>query len=150
MSLLADARLYQFMGGDAPSLDELRKRYEGWSKRGSRDGRERWLNWVIRQKSDIRSLGTVQATVITDKGRLLADMGWIVGTEHQGKGYATEAAQALVVWLFDCGVEEIVAHVHPAHVASGRVASKIGMEQTEEWLLGERRWRRSRNSPHNP
>ena len=148
VSLLADGRLYHFMGGEAPSLDELRGRYEGWSSRESPDERERWLNWVIRQKDDARSLGTVQATVVTVEGRLVADMSWIVGMEHQGRGYATEAAQALVVWLFDCGVEEIVAHVHPAHAASGRVASKIGMEPTGEWLLGERRWRRSLDSPH--
>jgi RimJ/RimL family protein N-acetyltransferase len=85
--------------------------------------------------------------VVTENDRLIDDVAWIAGVEHQGRGYATEAARALVVWLFDCGVEEIMAHVHPAHAASGRVASKIGMEPTGEWLLGERRWRRSRDSP---
>jgi RimJ/RimL family protein N-acetyltransferase len=44
-----------------------------------------------------------------------------------------------------------VAHIHPAHAASGRVASKIGMEPTEQWLLGERRWKRPRRSlPQGP
>ncbi|MDQ3767640.1 MAG: GNAT family N-acetyltransferase [Actinomycetota bacterium] len=144
VSVLDDVRLYHFTGGEAAGPEELRQRYVRWSSRISPDGTERWLNWVIRRRDDSRALGTVQATVVTDAGRLLADVGWIVGVEHQSQGFASEAAEALVGWLLGCGVQEIVAHVHPAHAASGRVASKIGMKPTGEWLLGERRWRHSR------
>ncbi len=144
VSVLADERLYHFTGGEAPALEDLRRRYEGWSSRVAPDGTERWLNWVVRRRKDARAMGTVQATVVTVDGRVVADLGWIVGVEHQGQGYASESAEALVAWLFDCGVQEIVAHVHPDHLVSGRVASKIGMEPTGEWLLGERRWRCTR------
>lgn len=146
VSVLDDVRLYRFTGGETPSLEELRQRYEGWSSRKSPEGTERWLNWVVRRRVDVRAVGTLQATVARDDGRLIAEVAWVIGVEHQGQGYASEAAKALVVWLFDCGVQEIVAHVHPHHSASGRVASKIGLEPTEEWLHGERRWRRSRFS----
>jgi len=144
VSVLADVRLYHFTGGEPPALEDLRRRYEGWASRVAPDGTERWLNWIIRRRVDALALGTVQATVVTDGGRVIADVGWIVGTEYQGQGYASESAKALLEWLFDCGVEEIRAHVHPGHAASARVASKIGMEPTGEWLSGERRWSCSR------
>ena len=147
VSALADDRLYHFTGGAALDLDELRQRFELWSNRRSPDGTELWLNWVIRHRENARSLGTVQATVVIGKERVVADVGWMVWVQHQGRGYATEATQALVSWLFDCGVEEVVAHIHPAHAASGRVAAKIGIKPTEEWQLGERRWRRSTGKP---
>lgn len=151
VAVLDDVRLYHFTGGEAVGLEELRQRYERWSRRVSPDGTERWLNWVILRREDARALGTVQATVVTDDGRLIADVAWIVGVAHQGQGYASESAEALIAWLYDCGVGEIVSHIHPAHAASGRVASKIGMEPTEQWLLGERRWKRTRCSlPQGP
>ncbi|MBA3350599.1 MAG: GNAT family N-acetyltransferase [Actinobacteria bacterium] len=145
--VLEDVRLYQFTGGEAAGLEDLRRQYERWSTRVSPDGTQRWLNWVINRRDDARALGTVQATVVTEDSRLVADVAWIVGVEHQGQGYASEAADAMIRWLFGCGVVEIVAHVHPAHAASGRVAAKLGMMPTEEWLLGERRWRISMKPP---
>lgn len=110
----------------------------------SPDGTERWLNWMVRRRIDAHAVGTVQSTVTSGQDRLVADVAWVIGVEHQGHGYASEAAEALVGWLFDCGVDEVVAHIHPDHTASSRVASKIGLEPTEEWLLGERRWIRLR------
>lgn len=146
VSVLDDIRLHRYTGGKPPVLEELRQRYEAWRNRVSPDGAERWLNWVVRRRVDARALGTVQSTVTSEQGRLVADVAWVIGVEHQGHGYASEAAEALVLWLFGFGVDEVVAQIHPDHAASGRVASKIGLEPTEEWLLGERRWRWLRNS----
>lgn len=57
-----------------------------------------------------------------------ADVGYWVGRTHWGRGYATEAADALVRW----GFATLGLHrVHAAHLtrnpASGRVLQKIGM-----------------------
>lgn len=144
VSVLDDIRLYRYTGGEPPVLEELRQRYEGWRDRMSPDGTECWLNWMVRRRVDARALGTVQSTVTSDQDRLEADVAWVIGVEHQGHGYASEAAEGLIGWLFGCGVDEVVAHIHPDHMASSRVASKIGLEPTEEWLLGERRWSRLR------
>jgi hypothetical protein len=38
----------------------------------------------------------------------------------------------------------VVAHIHPAHVASERVAVRTGLTVTQEVVDGERVWRLSR------
>jgi RimJ/RimL family protein N-acetyltransferase len=59
----------------------------------------------------------------------------------QRRGYATEAARALVAGLVEAGVGEIVAHVHPDHLASAGVAAAAGLVATDEEVDGERVWR---------
>jgi hypothetical protein len=61
--------------------------------------------------------GTVQATVSGPADALVAEVAWVVATPSQGRGVATEAAQAVVEWLREQGVVEVVAHVHPDHQA---------------------------------
>ena len=48
----------------------------------------------------------------------------VFGTPWQGRGYATEAAIALIRWLEMDGVRSITAHVHPQHTASAKVAER--------------------------
>lgn len=56
------------------------------------------------------------------------EVGWRLGREHWGHGYATEAARASVAFGFETlGLEEIVAMVAPANTPSRRVAEKLGM-----------------------
>jgi RimJ/RimL family protein N-acetyltransferase len=82
----------------------------------------------------------VQATVLDDGRR--AEVAWVVGAEFQGRGYAVEAASALVAWLRERGVAEIRAHIHPGHAASAAVAGRIGLAPTGELDdEGEQIWR---------
>lgn len=65
---------------------------------------------------------------------------WVVGTDWQGKGFAKEAAGALVGWLRDRGVVTVIAHVHPEHAASASVAVAAGLIRTNQQRDGELRW----------
>jgi RimJ/RimL family protein N-acetyltransferase len=136
---LSDPELYRFIGGAPPTVDELRGQYAAWIAGPSRAG-EAWHNWAIRLAADGAAIGHVQATVVDDGGR--ADIAWILGTRWQGRGYATEAAIAMVRWLESDGVGTITAHVHPQHAASARVAERAGLEPTDEVEGGEVVWRR--------
>lgn len=139
--VLADPALYQFVGGRPPTRAELAARYRRWEWRRSDDGREEWLNWIMRRSDDRTAVGTVQAT-ISDRGRR-ADVAWVVGLAWQGRGYASEAARALVAWLDARGVGVITAHVHPDHRASQAVARNAGLVPTDAMEGGEVVWRRS-------
>jgi [ribosomal protein S5]-alanine N-acetyltransferase len=56
-----------------------------------------------------------------------------VDPEHQGKGYATEAARGLVAYAFATGQVRIVrAHTMPEPNASTRVLTKCGFERLGE------------------
>jgi len=139
MPVLADPALYVFTGSEPPGLVELTSRYRAWAQGSPRAG-ETWHNWVIRLGPDGPAIGHLQATMLDD-GRS-ADIAWLVGLVWQGRGYASEAAVALVGWLEACGVDAITAYVHPDNVASGRVAGNAGLAPTSELVGGEVAWRR--------
>lgn len=57
----------------------------------------------------------------------VVEIAYGVDDEHQGKGYATEAAEALVEFAFNSGLVRMVrAHTFPEENASGRVLTKCG------------------------
>ena len=141
VEVLADPALYGFTGGVPPALRDLDARYRAWAT-GSPRPSETWLNWVVRLGDDGPAIGHLQATVVDD-GQA-ADIAWLIGTEWQGRGYASEAARALVSWLEESGVGEITAHIHAGHLASGQVAAAAGLAPTAEIGGGEVVWRRSR------
>lgn len=138
--LMDDARLHAFIGGEPATLSRLRERYRRQVVGRSPDGAQRWLNWVVRRRWDGRAVGTVQATVVARDRVLTAEVAWVVATEYQGQGFAREAAQVLVTWLREQGVETVMAHLHPDHKASQGVARAVGLSPTSLLVDGEVRW----------
>ena len=71
----------------------------------------------------------------------LAWLAWIVGVDHQRRGYATEAALAIVDDLAKHGISAFSASIRESHAASEGVARDLGMLVTDEVIDGERVWR---------
>jgi RimJ/RimL family protein N-acetyltransferase len=138
--LLDDPQLHTFIGGEPASLDELRDRYQRLVEGRSPDGRQSWLNWVLRCRTDRRAVGTVQATVEDDPDGRLAEVAWVVARPYQGQGYAREAGECMVRWLREQGVVVVRAHVYPDHAASQAVARAIGLTPTSVVVDEEVRW----------
>jgi RimJ/RimL family protein N-acetyltransferase len=143
-AVLAGPSLYAFTGGEPPSADELRDRYAA-QVAGPEDDDEAWRNWIVREGAEANAAGDgdgpaagyVQATVTGDT----ADVAWVIGEPWQGRGYASEAAQAMVGWLGTHGVRTVTAHIHPEHDASAAVADRVGLKPTLTIEDGERLWR---------
>jgi RimJ/RimL family protein N-acetyltransferase len=58
------------------------------------------------------------------------EIGWAVAPAHQGRGYATEAALALLAHGFETlGLHRIVATCQPQNAASVRVMEKLGLRR---------------------
>ncbi|HEX6344069.1 GNAT family N-acetyltransferase [Umezawaea sp.] len=129
-ALLDDVRLHEFTGGEPPTPDQLRDRY---ARQVAGIGRG-WFNWIVRHDGVV--VGTVQATL--EAG--VAEVAWVVGTAHQGRGYAGEAAVGMARWLLAHGVRGLVAHVHPEHRASAAVARRVGLVASDVVVDGEVRW----------
>ena len=140
VEVLDDESLHEFIGGHPADLDELQARYTAMVG-GASNPAERWLNWVVRRRSDGRAIGTVQATVAVAEHGGSAVVAWVIGVPWQGQGFASEAARALVDWLRGQGVDEVVAHIHPGHDASAAVATRAGLHRTEDQVEGEVAWR---------
>lgn len=135
--VLSDAVLYAFTRGSPPGSAELAARYER-QVAGSGDPAEQWHNWVVRLGDGGPAVGYVQATVGPAEGD--AELAWVVGKQWQGHGVAREAAGLVVDHLLAGGALRVVAHVHPDHVASQRVAAALGMLPTDRRVDGEVEW----------
>jgi RimJ/RimL family protein N-acetyltransferase len=139
--VLADPALYTYMGGSPPPSEaELAARYARQAPGVSPDGRQGWLNWVLRLRTGGRLAGMVQATLTEDDAGCAAELAWVVAPRDQGAGLATEAAGAVMAWLRTLGIESFSAHVHPANRASAAVARRLGLAETAVRADGETRW----------
>jgi RimJ/RimL family protein N-acetyltransferase len=140
VGVLDGDELYTFIGGQPPTLPELRARYAQQVIGHSADGRYEWHNWIIRLTPGWAAVGYLQATILDD-GQC-AEIAWVVGRHWQGRGYAKEAAAAVVGWLDGHGIRTVQAHVHPDHTASAAVARYAGLLPTGQIEDGEQLWLR--------
>lgn len=125
---LQDERLYSYIPEDPPSdVERLEARYRAWSRRGSADGSELWLNYVALSRRSGRPVGTVQATV-TDSGKALVAYQTFSG--HVGNGYAREACRALTERLAHRGLT-VEALVDTRNLSSQRLLEAVGFERVE-------------------
>jgi [ribosomal protein S5]-alanine N-acetyltransferase len=98
--------------------------------------RGRATNFAIRLLADGPLIGSVGLRDI-DREHLQAELGFWIGREWWGKGYAREAATAVIRFGFDAlGLNRICAHHMSRNPAAGKVLSALGMQQ--EGLLRQR------------
>jgi hypothetical protein len=64
VEVLAGRELYAFIGGEPPSVEQLRARYAKLVVGHSGNGLQDWYNWVVRVQDTGRAVGTVQATLM--------------------------------------------------------------------------------------
>lgn len=149
-TVLADPSLYDYTGGEPPTREDLARRYAVQVRGRSGDGSERWINSVVVLGSERQPIGYVQATIPLNGGSRAdstvdveggpAEIAWVIGRPWQGHGHAGRAARLLLDDLAEQGVEAVVAHIHPEHVASQRIATRLGMAPTTVVVDGETRW----------
>lgn len=138
--VLDDPALHEFIGGAPLDATALANRYTRLARRRSPDGSQLWGNWVIRVRETGRAAGTVQATLPAGGPAAgPAEVAWVLAREAQGRGYATEAARSLVARLGQHGWT-VLAHIHPGHLASQRVAAAAGLSPTDATQDGEVCW----------
>lgn len=84
---------------------------------------DRWIQLAIDPGTGL--IGDI--AVWLDSDAALAMIGYTVAPEHQGSGFATEAASAVIDHLFNTtGVHRIAATIDPRNVASARVLERCG------------------------
>ncbi|MEV5381789.1 GNAT family N-acetyltransferase [Streptomyces sp. NPDC052721] len=141
VEILNDQRLHEWIGGAPPSREELEQRYRRQVAGHSPDGRQGWLNWMLRERAGGQLVGTVQATLYRPcPDRVEAELAWVVGHAFQGAGYGKEGASVMAAWLRTQGISGCVAHVHPGHGASAGIARALGMKPTDEIHDSEVLW----------
>lgn len=140
VKVLADPAMYEYIGGEAPSLEELQRRYAAQAVGHSDDGSEAWFNWIVTPRDSDAPIGFVQATLGQNGPDVVAAIAWVISPIYQGHGMASEATRAMMVWLRAQGVSRFTACVHPEHRASMGVARNQGLHPTPILEDGEVLW----------
>ena len=153
--------LRDFVSGDWPDVlayqrDSSYYQYYTWTSRTEDDVRKFVRNYVDQQL--VRPRRKIQlAIALPDDPRVIGncgirrkpdnqwegDIGYELAQDHWNRGYATEAAQAMVRFGFqELGLHRISAWCIADNAASARVLEKVGMRQ--EGRLRENRYFKER------
>lgn len=134
--VLSDPAIYEYEREPPVSLEWLRERFRKLESRRSPDGRERWLNWVIRLSSS-ELIGYVQATLRCPAAAAIA---YELNSTYWGRGYATEAVEAMIHELATRhGVEQLSATLKTSNRRSLRLLERLGFtpgSQTQHEVAG--------------
>jgi RimJ/RimL family protein N-acetyltransferase len=92
--------------------------------------------WVVEEKASGQFIGEVgfadYKRDMESRAKELPEIGWVLATAAHGKGYATEAASAALVWgdhHFSVGRTTCI--INPENSPSLRVAEKCGYRDLE-------------------
>lgn len=153
--------LREFVAEDWPAVlayqsDPRYLRYYEWTERTEADARsfvQRFVEWQAeepRLKYQVAITLAEDGTLIGNCGVRLAeagaevgDLGYEIAPATWGRGYATEAAEAMVRFGFEeLGLHRIWSHTVAENAASQRVMEKLGMRC--EGRLRETQWYKGR------
>lgn len=123
-ALHSDPEVQQYTGeAVVKSIEEIDRAIAGRLKNYIEDGFGRLA--VIRKGTD-EFLGWAGLTYLPEFGEV--DLGYRFKKEFWGKGFATEASEAILAYGFtELNLDEIVAISFPENIASIRVMEKVGM-----------------------
>lgn len=113
---------------------------EDWiaSHRGQFERRES-VTYAVTLREDGALVGAVG--LIVDVSNEVAELGYWIGKPYWGRGYASEAARALVSWGFtELGLHRVHASHFPRNPASGAVLRRIGMRHEGRLREHVRKW----------
>lgn len=123
---LDDERVGTYIGGpDVTTLDALRSRITRLAQGPPPERGETWLNWAALVDGTI--VGYVQATLHLG----IAEVAYVFGPAHWGKGLATEATALMIADLRSRGIGECWATVVPANTASIRLLARLGFVEAD-------------------
>ena len=121
---------------DTRILLERKMAAPSWAREGD------WLTVAVVERATGTTVGDLSLRWVSEGDRT-AEIGFIFDPRHQGKGFATEAARAMVEWAFtSAGLHRVIGRTEARNSASIRVLEKLGMRLEahfveNEWVKGE-------------
>ncbi|MER6916645.1 GNAT family N-acetyltransferase [Streptomyces sp. NPDC000594] len=120
VSLHADERVNHYVGAYSldKAVDRLRMSQRQWAERGHGI-------LAVHRKEDDAFIGRCGLTHWENFDE--TEIGWTLTADSWGRGYATEAARAVLDWAFTAvKTDYFTAMIHPGNTASVRVAERLG------------------------
>jgi [ribosomal protein S5]-alanine N-acetyltransferase len=134
LGVLSDPAIYEFENEPPPSEEWLLRRYQFLEQRRSADGREKWLNWVIRLPGGALA-GYVQATVLPSG---VAQVAYELNSRNWRQGIGSSAVVAMLEELrSEYGVHTFAAILKSANFRSLGLLRSLGFSLTSEEQAAE-------------
>lgn len=131
MALFGDPRILRFLNQPPTDTPEKALGLIDWLN--GHYVRQEAVQWAITLHGDDRMLG-VCGTYAWDRENRRVDIGYHILHEHWGRGYATEAARAVIDWCFaQLDVHRIQADCTAGNIGSERVMLKCGFQLEGIW-----------------
>ena len=136
------AKVARFQSWDAPYPREEGERFIRQQMHEHPDTAGEWFQFAAALRPAGPLIGDCAAKPDADDPRQ-CEIGFTIATEHQGHGYATEAARLLVGYpSTERGKHRITASCDPRNAASAAVLEKLGMRREghlrkSAWAKGE-------------
>ncbi|MGY5780539.1 GNAT family N-acetyltransferase [Rhizobium sp. LEGMi135b] len=129
--------IYHYLYSDPPSEEEMRERFEvGLNTRLSDDGDI--LRCAVVRREDDALLGQVSLK-LANKAALQAELGYMFNPAYVGKGYATEAAAAIITLGFEkFGFHRIFARLDAKNAGSVGVVERLGLRREAHFIQNDR------------
>jgi RimJ/RimL family protein N-acetyltransferase len=125
--------LYEEPFSPEQTWDWLRRMMAGsaWANEGD------WLSVAVVERASGTTVGDLAFHWVSERDRT-AEIGFVFDPRHQGKGFATEAARAVVDWAFTTGgMRRVIGRLEARNAASARVLEKLGMRLEAHFVENE-------------
>ncbi|HYU83872.1 MAG TPA: GNAT family N-acetyltransferase [Kribbellaceae bacterium] len=106
------------------SPEQAGARLAGWSVP---DDDPAYGVWAVQPRDGEQPIGTVFVRPLPP-ANVDVEIGWHLGTQHWGHGYATEIGRAAAAYAFGKGLSEVYAVIRPGNQRSEAVAKRLGMQ----------------------
>jgi RimJ/RimL family protein N-acetyltransferase len=124
LAVLSDPEVVRYLSGTTSTREEVEGRIQ---RKMAHQAEHGFSTWTVEVTQTGEVIGDTGLQLLEQTGPEV-EIGWRIARRHWGRGYATEAALAALVFGFEeIGLERIVAVAHPENVASIRVMEKIGL-----------------------
>ena len=120
--ICADADVMRFLGGKTLTREEAWRHMAflvgHWQLRG-------YGHFAVEEKASRAMIGRIG--FLNPVGWPGFEIGWTLGRDSWGKGYATEGARRALDYAFtEMGRDHVISLIHPDNHASIRVAERLG------------------------
>src|SRR5919205_495280 len=122
----ADPEVARWLYNEPRTRAEAREHFER-KRRPVLEREDDWLSCAAIDRESGAFVGDFSFHWVSETHRT-GEIGFVVAPEHHGKGYATEAARALLDWAFGAGgFHRVIGRTEARNTASARVLEKLGM-----------------------
>lgn len=140
LDILSRLEVVRWLGDGEPKLmEDLDEAHERIDRYTARDVPPLGM-WAVERVEDRVVVGTVLLMTLPDAEHDEVEIGWHLHPDSWGRGYATEAARAVLGHAFAAGLPEVIAVSHTDNYASQAVMRRLDMEDrgiTDKWYEEE-------------